>query len=315
MYTTTNSPALIEQEIYGTTIQTSLDETLLPSVMFMDVTGQFSTGEQFNMPVLGDVIVEELEEDTGFVYNPLESGRVQLQITDHVGTAWYVTDKFRQDSYLVDQAIATHSQKAAQGIKEKYETSFLATGARYFETSTGDDAINGQPHKIVSAETNGVFIYEHLIQAGLALDVAKVPQAGRVFIASPVVAATMASLVNLSTDITEFAKEVFTMGVRDEFRIRFNMNGFDVMISNLLHVADFNDGTTSITGGVCNLAMSVLDDNLKPIFGAWRQPVQVEYERDADKRRDKFTASARWGFGVKRVDTMVAIVTNKDNYK
>ena len=38
----------------------------------------------------------------------------------------------------------------------------------------------------------------------------------------------------------------------------------------------FSDGITSVTGGVANIFMCVLDDNTKPIMAAWRRMPKVE---------------------------------------
>jgi len=37
---------------------------------------------------------------------------------------------------------------------------------------------------------------------------------------------------------------------------------------------------------------------------------RVEGERNKDLRRDEYVTSARWGFGVQRVDTLGVIITD-----
>ena len=82
------------------------------------------------------------------------------------------------------------------------------------------------------------------------------------------------------------------------------------MTSNRLHIADANDGTNTITGGVYNLAMCILDDQTKPMMGAWRRMPKTEGERNKDRARDEFVARSRYGFGVQRMDSLGAIVTS-----
>ena len=85
---------------------------------------------------------------------------------------------------------------------------------------------------------------------------------------------------------------------------------WDILTSNRLHVADANDGTASITGGVWNLFMCVLDDQTKPVMAAWRRMPKTEGERNKDNARDEFVTRSRYGFGVQRMDSLGVLVTS-----
>ena len=89
-----------------------------------------------------------------------------------------------------------------------------------------------------------------------------------------------------------------------------NLYGFSVIMSNRLHVANYSDGTTSITSGVGNLAMCILDDQCKPIMGAWRRMPKSEGERNKDLARDEHVVRCRYGFGIQRLDTMICLPTS-----
>jgi hypothetical protein len=89
-----------------------------------------------------------------------------------------------------------------------------------------------------------------------------------------------------------------------------NLYGWNIITSNRLAQGTFSDGTTSVTGAVANVFMSLADDNTKPIMAAWRRMPKVEGERNKDLRRDEFVTSARWGFGTQRVDTLGIVITS-----
>lgn len=99
--------------------------------------------------------------------------------------------------------------------------------------------------------------------------------------------------------------------------MRFVMTlfGFDIVLSNRLAHGTFSDGTTSVTNGVANVAMCVLDDQTKPIMVAWRRMPKTESERNENKdlRRDEFVTTCRYGMGPQRLDTLGIIITSAVN--
>ena len=271
--------------------------------------GDFGEGDTLNIKTVGTVTLQEAAEDTPLTYQPIESGNITLQITDYVGDAWYVTDDLREDGSQIERLMAERSAESTRAIQENFETRFLATAASAHSASDPYN-INGFAHKIVSAETNDVFDESHLADMKLAFDKANVPQNGRVFIADPVVEATLNKKVTITHDVTEFGKMILENGLANGMRYTMSLYGFDIIVSNRLYVADANDGSTSITGAVWNLAMCVADDQCKPVMAAWRRQPKVEGERNKDRARDEFVVRARWGFGVQRMDTMGVICTS-----
>jgi len=308
---TTNTTAFIEQEIYSDFILKNLHDGLLGTEFYRNVA-DFGSGDTLNIPTIGSVTIQEGTENEAFSYNPIDTGRVTLTISDYVGDAWFVTDDMREDGYNVDALMAARSAESTRAIQENFETRFLAT-CNSAQTDAAANAINGFAHRIASAETNDVFALSHLISMRLAFDKANVPGQGRVFICDPVVEATLNGLVNISSDVTPFAKDILNNGMSSGMRFVQSLYGFDVIVSNRLPTGNFGDGTNSVTGAVANVAMCVLDDQCKPIMAAWRRMPRVEGERNKDLRRDEFVVSARWGIGAQRVDTLGIIITSASN--
>ena len=306
MQLTSNTTAFIEAEQYSSFILMNLHDGLLGTEFYRNV-GDFGAGTTLHIKTVGSVTIQEAQEDVALDYSPIESGEVTLSITDYVGDAWYVTDDLREDGSQVDSLMAARSAESTRAIQENFETRFLSV-ANAGQTDAAANNINGFAHRIASGETNDVFALSHLVSMRLAFDKANVPGEGRVFIADPVLEATLNGLVTITTDVTPFAKDILNNGLASGMRFVQSLYGFDIILSNRLPTGSFGDGTNTVPNGVANIAMCVLDDQTKPVMAAWRRQPRVEGERNKDRARDEFVVRARWGLGVQRVDTLGVII-------
>lgn len=311
MQLTSNSRAFIEAEQYSSFILTNLHDGMMPGNWYRNV-GDFGSGENLHIKTIGTTTIQEVSEDTAITYNPIDSGEVFLQMTDHVGDAWYVTDILRQDGAQVDALMAARSSESTRAIQEHFET-------RYFEvcnqaqTDGNANVINNFAHRLASDATDNVAQLSDLIKLKLAFDKANVPYAGRVAAVDPVFAATLDNLTTITHDVTSFGEKILMNGFDRDHQFLMNLYGWNIITSNRLDKGDFSDGTTSVSGAVANVFMSILDDNTKPIMAAWRQMPKVEGERNKDFGRDEFVTRARWGLGVQRVDTLAIYITSATN--
>lgn len=312
MQVTSNSQAFIEAEQYSSFILKNLHDGLLPQTFYRNVS-DFGSGTTLHIKTVGSVTIQEAAEDTPLVYNPIESGEVSLQITNYVGDAWYVTDDLREDGSQIEQLMAARSVESTRALQETFESRFLSV-CNSAQTNANANVINGFAHRIASAETNNVFALKHLIAMRLAFDKANVPDSGRVFICDPVVEATLNGLVTITNDVSPFGEMILKEGMARGQRFVMQLFGWDIITSNRLPTGTFSDGTTSVTGGVANIFMCVLDDNTKPIMAAWRRMPKVEGERNKDRARDEFVTRCRWGMGPQRVDTLGVLITSASNY-
>lgn len=273
----------------------------------------FGSGTTLHIKTVGSVTIQEAAEDTPLVYNPIESGEVSLQITNYVGDAWYVTDDLREDGSQIEQLMSARSVESTRALQETFESRFLSV-CNSAQTDANANVINGFAHRIASAETDNVFALKHLIAMRLAFDKANVPDSGRVFICDPVVEATLNGLVTITHDVSPFGEMILKEGMARGQRFVMQLFGWDIITSNRLPTGTFSDGTTSVTSGVANIFMCVLDDNTKPIMAAWRRMPKVEGERNKDRARDEFVTRCRWGMGPQRVDTLGVLITSAVNY-
>ncbi len=309
---TTNTSAFIEAEQYSQFILMNLHDGLLGDQFYRNVT-DFGSGTTLHIKTIGSVTIQDAAEDVPLIYNPIESGEVQLTITQYKGDAWYVTDDLKEDGAQIDALMSQRSIEGTRAIQEVFETTFLST-ANLGQTNANPNTINGFPHRIASAETNNVFSLSHLIAMRLAFDKANVPAEGRVFIADPIVEATLNGLVTITHDVTPFGAEILQKGLASGQRFVMQLFGFDIILSNRLPRGSFSDGTTTVANGVANIAMCVLDDQTKPVMVAWRRMPKTEGERNKDRRRNEFVTTCRYGMGVQRVDTLGVIITSAVNY-
>jgi hypothetical protein len=235
-----------------------------------------------------------------------------LSITDYVGDAWYVTDDLREDGAQIDALMAARSAESTRALQETYESRFLAV-CNSAQTNGNPMTINGFAHRLASPETNGIFALDQLSYAKLAFGKANVPSEGRVFIMDEVAATTLDNLVTITHDVSPFGAMLLQEGMARGQEFVMRLYGWDIITSNRLPTGTFGDGTTSITGAVANIGMCILDDQCKPIMGAWRRQPKVEGERNKDRARDEFVTRSRWGFGVQRLDTLFVLITSATN--
>lgn len=308
MQLTDNSRAFIESEIYSQFILMNLHDGLLPDTFYRDVS-DFAAGETLHIKTIGTVTIQEAEEDTPLVYNPIETGEITFRITSYKGDAWYVTDDLREDGSQIDQLMAARAAESTRAVQEVFETDFLKTIGDYFAGASTPHSVNGFAHLIPATSTNHTLTLGNLISMRLAFDKANVPAEGRVMIVDPVVEATLNGLVTITSNVTPFAQNLIENGIARGQKFIMNLFGWDIMTSNRLPQGTWSDGTNSVTG-VLNIAMCILDDQTKPVMGAWRRHPKTEGERNKDRARDEFVVRCRYGFGIQRVDTLGGIPTS-----
>ena len=308
MQLTDNSRAFIESEVYSQFILENLHDGLLPETFWRNVS-DFASGETLHIKSIGTVTIQEAEEDTPLVYNPIETGEITFRITEYKGDAWYVTDDLREDGAQIDQLMAGRVAESTRAIQEIFETDFLKTVGDYYATDATPHNVNGFAHLIPATSTNSTLQLSDLIKLRLAFDKANVPAEGRVLIVDPVVEATLNGLVTITHDVTPYGQQILEQGLARGQRFVNSLFGWDILTSNRLPEGTWSDGTTSVTG-VLNIAMCVNDDQTKPVMGAWRRMPKTEGERNKDRARDEFVVRCRYGFGIQRVDTLGGIVTS-----
>lgn len=323
---TSNTTAFIEAQQYSAFILENLSDYMLPDGFWRDVS-DFSAGTTLNIKTIGDVTLQEINEDIAPTFNPIDTGNVTMAITDFVGDAWAVSDKLREDGSQIDQLMGGRALASTRAFAENHETRFLDV-ASTIQTLASVNLVNGRPHRWVAggaSATNRLMTIGDFIAARLAFDKAKVPQQGRVAIVDPAVAATLESLTNLvNVSNNPMFEGIVTTGFTNNHKFVRNIMGFDVWTSNFLPVKTATEALnaaaynlandTAEIGDVANIFMNVSDDNLKPVMHAWRRQPRTSGDRNFQLDQDEFKVTSRFGFGGQRTDSIIVVYTDPANY-
>ena len=84
--TTGNTTAFIEAQQYSDFILQNLHDGLLPTTFYRNVS-DFGEGTTLNIKTIGSATIQEITENEDLTYNPIDTGTIQLQITDYIGDA------------------------------------------------------------------------------------------------------------------------------------------------------------------------------------------------------------------------------------
>lgn len=315
MQTTTNTTAFIEAQQYSQFILQNLHDGLLPDNWTRDVS-DFGSGTTLNIKTVGTATIQDVQEDTPLSYQAIDTGNVTLSITDYIGDAWYITDVLRMDGAQVEQLHSMRAMESTRALQERVETRFLEV-CNSSQTASDLNNINGFKHRFVASGTGQIVTLNDFRDMKLSFDKANVPQAGRIAIVDPVVEATLNGLftTTASTDFNIRFEGMVTEGFAQEHKFVANIFGWDIWTSNRLPTtASETIDSVTVTGGVANVFMSVLDDQTKPIMRAWRQQPRVETERNMKNKRDEFDVTSRFGFGAQRLDSLGILLTDSATY-
>ena len=323
---TGNTQAFIEAQQYSQFILQNLHDGLLPDTFTRDVS-DFGTGTTLNIKTVGTATLQEVYEEQPLDYQSIDTGTVTLTITDYVGDGWSISDVLRQDGAQIDSLHAMRGVESTRALQEYFETRFLAV-ANAAQTSGNVNLVNGVPHRWIPDVGSNVFKMrlDDFRYMKHAFNKANSPQAGRIAIVDSSVEATINSLVTTtaSTDFNPHFEGLVTEGFARDHKFVRNIFGWDIYCSNRLPsiASETIDASSypmasaseSITNGVANIFMNVLDDNTRPIMRAWRQMPKTETERNFNLKRDEFDVTARFGLGAQRVDTLGVIITDPTQY-
>lgn len=319
--TTSNQSPLIKAQVFSEFMLMQINDGFLPDGLHRDVS-DFGDGDTLYIPVLGESVLRDYVEDTGIQFDAVDSGQITLTITDYVQAGSYVTDKLKQDGYKAAALEASIPGEQLRLIRERMEADLLAQVNK--QTLSATNTVNGFAHRWVAASgsTTGVMTLEDFVYAKLAADKAYMPENGRIAIVDPVVEASLNKAVGDQAFINNpmFDGMVTTGFARDKRFLR-NIYGWDVWVSNRLPTVTetINGGphgtSKAVTSGKVNVFMSMADDMHMPFMGAMRQLPQMEGFRNVTFKRDEYSSTARWGFGLQRPEMLIGILTSASAYK
>lgn len=317
-YNSSNEANVVRQDLYDSSLEKSLDDWLVGKPLFDDKTGVFPDGDDLNITKTGDRAVSDYTEDSAITFDNMQTSRVNLAVTEYKQDAWYITDKLKQDGWQAESFWSENVSKSGIAMERDLETSCLAVANQ--QTLGNANTINGASHRFLGGGTGGALQIEDIGAIKLAFDKAFVPTSNRMLIISPEMEFELNKLLNI-TEVSNGSQFNFNIdgmvqtGFGDRLDIIRNIYGINIMVSHNLpdvtaETLTKYDGTGSaaITGKLC-VAMSMADASSMPFMGVIRQRPQSEFFRNTHYKRDEWSSTCRYGFGLKRAETLVTLAT------
>jgi len=315
--TTANMSQLIRSELWSSELKEILRDEM-QAQKYVKMLDGFPDGDTFTIPSIGQLQVDNYEEDTDVLYRPMDTGEFQFAITEYLSSASYITNKAKQDAFYAAQLEAAFVPEQERAIMAHFERTTLATPEAGVAANS-QELIDGIQHRWAGSTTGAFISVSDFARARYALKKLNVPDTNLVAIVDPSVEYTINTLTNLvSVSDNPRWEGIVSSGIATGMKFVKNIYGFDVYTSNYLKAATdsaltnaastpANQDFSSVNGRV-NLFFSAAS-NVSPFVGAWRQAPKVDFEYNKNRQRDEYVTTARYGVKLYRPENMVRVIT------
>jgi hypothetical protein len=301
---------LIRSDLWTSQLKEVLQDELM-GTRYVRMLTDFPDGDTFHIPSIGEMEAQNYDENQQVQYTAIDTGDFTFEITEYMSSATYVTNKMKQDSYVMSQIQAQFVPMMSRAIMVDLEQKLMALGPNG-QTANNVNAINGARHRIIGSGTNDTISVTDFAKAHYALKKANVPMTNLVAIVDPSVEYSLNTLTNLVnvSDNPRWEGIVNSGFAPTGMRFIKNIFGFDVYVSNYLKqgVSETSDDG-AVTNGVANLFFSAQSDVL-PFVGAIRQAPKVDSEYNKDLQRDEYVTTMRYGLKLFRPENLVVVLTD-----
>ena len=315
--TTANMSQLTRSELWSSELKEILRDEM-QAQKYVKMLDGFPDGDTFTIPSIGQLQVDNYEEDTEVLYRPMDTGEFQFSITEYLSSASYITNKAKQDAFYSAQLEAAFVPDQERAIMAHFERTTLATPEAGVAANS-QELIDGIQHRWAGSTTGALIAVSDFARARYALKKLNVPDTNLVAIVDPSVEYTINTLTNLvSVSDNPRWEGIVSSGIATGMKFVKNIYGFDVYTSNYLKAATDNALTNaagtpanqdfSSVNGRVNLFFSAAS-NVSPFVGAWRQAPKVDFEYNKNKQRDEYVTTARYGVKLYRPENMVRVIT------
>lgn len=315
--TTANMSQLTRSELWSSELKEILRDEM-QAQKYVRMLDGFPDGDTFTIPSIGQLQVDNYEEDTDVLFRPMDTGEFQFTITEYLSSASYITNKAKQDAFYAAQLEAAFVPEQERAIMAHFERTTLATPEAGVAANS-QELIDGIQHRWAGSTTGALIAVSDFARARYALKKLNVPDTNLVAIVDPSVEYTINTLTNLvSVSDNPRWEGIVSSGIATGMKFVKNIYGFDVYTSNYLKAATDNALTNaagtpanqdfSSVNGRVNLFFSAAS-NVSPFVGAWRQAPKVDFEYNKNRQRDEYVTTARYGVKLYRPENMVRVIT------
>ena len=317
-FTYASVPNLVRQELYQGSLEKKFDEWLIGRPLFDDKTGIFPDGDNLDVTLTSDRDVTDYTENTQITYDGMTSSRAQLTVTAYKQDGFFVTDRMKQDAHQSEAWYQENVHKSGIAMASDLETACLATANA--QTLSDPNLIEGGLHRYQGGGTGGALTIDDIMYVKHSFDLARVAPENRMLIITPQMEYELNKLLNITevSNGSQFNYDVQGLvqtGFGDKLNIVRNIAGINIMVSHNLPDISSETLTLStgagggvITGKAC-VAMSMADSTSMPFMGVIRQRPETEFFRNTNFKRDEWSATCRYGFALKRPETLITIAT------
>jgi hypothetical protein len=309
-FTSQNSEHLIRANLWSAQIKKILEDELIGQRYVRFLT-EFPDGDTLNIPSIGQAEVRDYVEGNAIEYTAMDTGNFTFSVDRYKSSATWITDKMKQDSYVMNELVSTFVPSQARALAVAMEVDqFSKTNAG--QTSGNSNAINGISHRWVGSGTSNTIDLVDFANARLALQMANVPMTQLVAIVDPSVEysiSTQSQVVN-GLSPNPMWQRIVSEGSLSGIQFKYNLYGFDVYVSQNLPsslVETVNGKTT--TAATANLFFSAASDVL-PLVGLIRQAPKLDSEYNKDFQREEYVTTCRWGFKLYRPENLAVVLTD-----
>lgn len=306
---TTLNASVIRTDVWANEIKDILQEELVSDKLVRWVSPDFPDGNTLHIPTLSELNVRDYKEGEEVVLDDANTGEFTLQIDKYYQAGFIIYDKFKQDSFYINELVSKFVDKLTRALMEKKEIDVLSlpnTGA-HSQTAGDPNIINGAAHRMLASGANETITLKDIAKAKFALDKANVSKVGRIAIVDPAVAFQLVNIDNVIRQDVYGANSNLKEGLSGTVYLGRYL-GFDFFESNLLdeYAASTNiDGNTSTNTGSFNIFLG--ND---AFIGAMRTMPEIEAWRVHEKKGDAYHATVRYGIDVYRPEALVTIAAN-----
>ena len=315
--TTANMSQLTRSELWSSELKEILRDEM-QAQKYVRMLDGFPDGDTFTIPSIGQLQVDNYEEDTDVLFRPMDTGEFQFSITEYLSSASYITNKAKQDAFYAAQLEAAFVPEQERAIMAHFERTTLATPEAGVSANS-QELIDGIQHRWAGSTAGAFISVADFARARYALKKLNVPDTNLVAIVDPSVEYTINTLTNLvSVSDNPRWEGIVSSGIATGMKFVKNIYGFDVYTSNYLKAAT-DTALTNAAGTPANVDFSSVNgrvnlffsaaSNVSPFVGAWRQAPKVDFEYNKNRQRDEYVTTARYGVKLYRPENMVRVIT------
>lgn len=322
-HTTANMAQLIRSEVWSNQLKEVLTDDMRMAEKYVKwISGEFSDGDTFTIPSIGQLNIFDVQEDVAIQMQALDTGEFQFSITEYKGAGTYITRKAQQDLFYASQLEAKFVPEQSRALSQEVESFIFKQGQP--GTSNGQtvadlNSYNGAAHRWVGMGTRNsvrALSPEDFSRARYSLKKANVPMTGLTAIVDPLQASIIETHPNFINHPNGMITEMMRSGMSSGFQWKGQIFGFDIYESNYLPLSGTGQtGATETISGVASGANAVGNlffssaSNCPPWIGAWRQMPKVDTKFEPSLQREEYYVTARYGAKLYYPENFVTILT------